>query len=54
MIDPLDRPKPGPMTFDRGDTVILCEGFDECAVLRKLCADWKRPPKIGTCSEGKN
>lgn len=56
MIDPLprDRPKPEPMTFDEGDTVILCEGFDECAVLRRLCTDWKRAPKIGKCQEGLN
>ena len=54
MINPFDRPNPGPMAFDKGDTVILCEGFDECAVLRRLCADWKRRPKIGICSEKKN
>lgn len=56
MIDPLplDRRKLEPMTFDEGDTVILCEGFDECAVLRRLCKDWKRQPKIGKCQEGLN
>ena len=54
MIDPFDRPKPGPMSFDEGDTVILCEGFDECAVLRRLCGDWKPPPKIGICQDKKS
>jgi len=52
MIDPFDKPKPGPMTFDEGDTVILCEGFDECAVLRRLTVDWTRPPKIGKYQDG--
>ena len=52
MIDPFKRPKTGPITFDAGGTVLLCEGFDECAVLRKLCADWAPAPKIGVCQEG--
>lgn len=56
MIDPLSRPSPVPMKFGPGDTVILCEGRDECAVLRELCEkkEWKRPPKIGFCQEREN
>jgi hypothetical protein len=54
MIDPFDRPKRKPIEFDAGDTVILCEGFDECVVLRKLCTDWTQAPKIGICGEGLN
>jgi len=56
MIDPFLRPSPVPMKFERDDTVILCEGRDECAVLRELCTrkEWKRPPKTGVCQEGTN
>ncbi len=51
MIDPLPRQPPAPMKFEKGDTVILCEGRDECAVLHELCADWSRKPKIGVCAD---
>jgi hypothetical protein len=54
MIDPFAKPLPSPMTFEAGDTVVLCEGFDECAVLRQLCQGWRRPPKIGTSQERRN
>ncbi len=56
MIDPFSRPSPKPMTFEPGDTVILCEGRDECAVLRELCETqgWDPPPKIGFCQERRN
>lgn len=54
MIDPFAKPPPRPMAFESGDTVILCEGRDECAVIRKLTEGWVRPPKIGICQDGAN
>ncbi|MCK6485920.1 MAG: hypothetical protein HUU22_07980 [Phycisphaerae bacterium] len=56
MIDPFNRPASQPIRFARGDTVILCEGLDECAVLRKLAGNGAHELKIGTRSseEGLN
>jgi len=54
MIDPFARPPLTPIRFEKGDTAILCEGRDECAVLGRLSVDWKLKPRIGICQDGHN
>lgn len=53
MIDPFSRPPSRPMTLAPGDTVILCEGADECAVLRQLVRERPHNLKLGTRSTEK-
>ncbi len=49
MIDPLAPRHPLPtLDFEAGDVVFVCEGGDECAVVRELTRHWPRRPKIGT------
>ena len=48
MIDPFAGGQRPALTFEPGDVVILCEGRDECAVIRQLTAGWPRKPKVGT------
>jgi len=48
MIDPLAARPSTELSFMDGDKVVLCEGRDECALLRHLTKTWPVPPKIGT------
>jgi hypothetical protein len=48
MIDPFARGPRSAVIFEPGDIVILCEGRDECAVIRQLTAGWPHTPKILT------
>jgi len=50
MINPLERVDRAQVSFERGDIVIACEGFDECAVVTAMTRGWKRRPKIGTAT----
>lgn len=54
MIDPFaSRPTAKALQFQPGDKVILCEGNDECAVVRQLTSHWKpRKPVIGKTADG--
>ncbi|RJP32182.1 MAG: hypothetical protein C4547_14265 [Phycisphaerales bacterium] len=47
MIVPLAPRPTSPILFTPGDTVILCEGFDECALMRRLCNGLHKAPRIG-------
>jgi hypothetical protein len=54
MTDPSDRPPPKPVTLEKGDTVILCEGFDDTAVVRELRGDWTKKLRIVTPVENES
>lgn len=54
MIDPFDKPPPGPMKLHQGEAVILCEGFDECAVLNRLLQSNTTGLRIGMLQDRQN